>query len=134
MTLFPLRPKPERDTVMKRALTIVREKQVANLANHVDVNKHDKNDRAAHFHDYYLYNRQVLQQVSRDQLGRLVAPIALYPDALVAQISRQRSPYLSPRARSPAARLPASNKFTSHQLSVSNLALPALRSQHEHRT
>ena len=49
------------------------------------------------------------------------------------RLSRQRSPYLSPRARSPAARLPASAKFTSHQLPVSHLALPTLRSQHAHR-
>jgi|SRR5580692_5099782 hypothetical protein len=50
------------------------------------------------------------------------------------RLSRQRTPRRSHRARSPAACLPASAKFTAHQLSVSHLALPTLRSQHEHRT
>ena len=49
------------------------------------------------------------------------------------RLSRQRSPYLSPRARSTAARMPASADIASHQLPASRLALPALRSQHAHR-
>ena len=49
------------------------------------------------------------------------------------RLSRQRPPHLSPRARSAAARLPAPTKFTSHQLPDGHLAVPALRSQHEHR-
>ena len=49
------------------------------------------------------------------------------------RLSRQRTPDRSHRARSPAACLPASKKFATHQLPVSCVALPTMRSQHEHR-
>ena len=50
------------------------------------------------------------------------------------RLSRQRTPSYSHRASSPAACLSDSSNFASHQLFAGCLALPALRSQHEHRS
>jgi hypothetical protein len=81
------------------------------------------------------------QQAAHHDATRERVPAALLPTCAAQRLrphpslwlSRQRSPYLSPRARSPAALLPASTNFTSHQLPVSHLAPPTLRSQHAHR-
>ena len=65
--------------------------------------------------------------------ANMFCPEASSSASVTSAISPALTVYLSPRACSPAARLPASTKFTSNQLPVSHLALPTLRSQHEHR-